>query len=657
MPGFFVTKPIVLFVAVLAATLAVYWPGLTGEFLLDDSVNLALVWRWLDGDIGWAQVVFGNTSGPLGRPISLLSFLLTAGVWGKSVVAFKAVNLGLHLVIGTLIFALLWRLFQKDRLFADRRAWWALGIAAVWLLHPLFTSTVFYVVQRMAMLSALFTVLALLAYVQGRLRIEAGCNRSGAFWLLCAVPLLTIFAALSKETGLLAPLLCGVIEVSYFRPNGGKRRPVAVRWFLTAFVLAPVVAGSTFLLLNPEFYSAGYINRPFEPLERLLTQARVLFEYVGSLLMPVGQHFSLYRDDYKISTGLLSPTTTLISVIGWALLAGLAVGLRRRVPGFAAGVGLFLVGHLIESTVFPLLIFFEHRNYLPSLGVFLATASLLALFAKSASRYMDHPSRVFGAAAVGLLLAFAFATFARTLAWQNPMYLLEESVKNYPDSRLGRMELAAQIMNAGPLADIDRAIAQYRHLQNLDLPSTRAIGHMGEIAVTCYARGTTDPDNLSEAFRSQPETLQADYLKAVESLGDVLRQRECEGAPLTEFARRLAETASRAHLPPTHTMVWRLRFEAAQLFAAASQNRPALEQARLAWETGSAELPVGMLLAAIHIRIGEFGAAARLLDIIGPQIPASDENGRALLAEYQEAIDDARENASLSRGFGGSARN
>lgn len=640
--------PLSLLLAALAAAVAVYWPGLSSGFLLDDDANLGPVWEWLRGETGWLQVVMQNGSGPLGRPISMLSFIVNAGLWGQSAFALKAVNLALHLATGCAIFGFLAQLFKRDTLLRDKRLLCAAAVAAVWLLHPLFASTVLYVVQRMAILSAFFMVLGLWAYVHGRLRIEEGHSRSGLIWIFAVVPLTTILAAFSKENGALLPLLCGVIEWTHFTPSHGYKRAQAGRWFLGVFVAAPILLGIAYLLLNPDFFLAGYENRPFTLGERLLTQSRILFDYVGNLLLPVGQHFSLYRDSYPLSSGLLRPITTLFALLAWLLIIASAIGLSRVIPGLAAGIGIYLVGHLTESSIYPLLMYFEHRNYLPGIGVFVATISVLAYVAHFVSARMDRPNLVVGGALVGLLLALSFATWARSLAWQNPRYLLEQSVSEYPDSRFARMELAALLMNDAPGPDVDGAIEHYQHLQGLELPSTRTIGYVGEIAVSCFSRGKTAPENLSAAFAQPPETIQSDYLKALEELGIILRRRDCEGASASEYADHLVAVADTTHLPQGARPVWRLRFEAARLYHSEQQIRKALEQAKLAWSTGAADLPVGMMVVGLHIRMGEFGAASKLLDQIGPQIPKTDRQGQSLLESYRSAIEEGARRSIFS---------
>lgn len=196
----------------------VYFPGVDGPFLFDDAPNIIQpIQAWLRGDTGWHEIVFGNDSGLLHRPLSNLSFALNARIGGLVPLPFKVVNVGIHILCGVSVFVLLQRLLRRDVLLGRHSAAAAICVAAVWLLHPMHVSTVLYVVQRMAQLSALFTLLALIAFVYSRDALEGGLARQGALGLLLLVPALTVFAVLSKENGALVPLLCLVIEVVYYR--------------------------------------------------------------------------------------------------------------------------------------------------------------------------------------------------------------------------------------------------------------------------------------------------------------------------------------------------------------------------------------------------------------------------------------------------------
>ena len=302
----------------LVALLA-YWPGLSGALIFDDLANLEPLRLWLADEVSWQHVLFGNESGPLGRPLSMASFLANVSITGDSVWWLKFGNLALHLITGGVLFAFFSALAPRDPQLRQY-AYWVPGVlAALWLLHPFMVGTVQYVVQRMAILSALFMIATILAYLHGRTRIEQGRTASGMLWLFLGVPILTALAALSKENGLLAPLLCGVLEWAYFAPRTGASRPRQVQLFLAAFIAAPLLAALTLLILNPEFYFAGYANRPFGPIERVLTQSRILFDYLGNIVLPNANDFSLFKDNYKVSTGVFSPPTTGLAIVAWLM--------------------------------------------------------------------------------------------------------------------------------------------------------------------------------------------------------------------------------------------------------------------------------------------------------------------------------------------------
>ena len=146
-----------LFAAGLVTAL-IYWPGLAGGFILDDAV---VVQPLVAAPAAISADTLLREFGPLGRPVSMLSFLLNARV-ADGLAAWKAVNLALHLVTGLLVFLLARCLFARVLSAPGQAAWPAVFTAAVWLVHPLFVSTTLYTYQRQAQLAALFSLLALL---------------------------------------------------------------------------------------------------------------------------------------------------------------------------------------------------------------------------------------------------------------------------------------------------------------------------------------------------------------------------------------------------------------------------------------------------------------------------------------------------------------
>lgn len=631
-------KNLILLTALLALAGLLYLPGLDGGLLFDDRINLEPLALWNNGEISWQEVAFGNSSGPLGRPVSMISFLLNIAITGDSVIGLKAGNLLLHLLTGVLLFWFMHALVIRDQNLVNHYSWAPLALTAVWLLHPMMVGTVLYVVQRMAILSAFFTLATLLAFIHGRSKIEIGSWRTGSAWLFIAVPLLTVLAALSKENGLLALLLCGVIEWVYFMPQNAARRPTAARLFVLLFIGLPLAGALLLLLLQPGFYFDGYANRPFEPLERVLTQTRVLFDYVGKLLIPVGSTFSLLRDDYQISNNLFSPLTTLFSVLGWVFLVTMAILLRRRVPGFSAGIGIFLVGHGMESTIFPLLIYFEHRNYLPAIGIILSVAALLAAAGHYLRTKLEHPRRVLQIGIFGLLIALAVATFARATVWSSNEALIRESLENYPSSVHLLMELQHILMTKSN-PDVGSARELSRQLLRQERPSTQLIGMLNLIRIDCLVDGETSPPLVKRAFEIQPETVQADLFTTFDALGNVLIEKPCVNLTAEQLADEIVEMVEQQALPSTLIQLWRLRFLGAKLYYSEGKLSEAYSQARAAW-SGSGNSPtIGLMVLGLQINLDMLESASQLYGELEKEIKPSNYRGRSLLEQYGNELD------------------
>lgn len=622
---------------VVLVALLVYWPGLDGELIFDDRANLEPLRLWLAGDISWQQVVFGNESGPLGRPLSMAAFLANVSLTGDSIWWLKFGNLALHLLTGGALYALFSRLAPRDRQLRQC-AYWVPGIvAALWLLHPFMIGTVLYVVQRMAILSALFMIAAMLAYVHGRTKIEQGRSTSGTLWLFLGVPALTSLAALSKENGLLAPLLCGVLEWAYFVPRKGGSRPRQVRLFFFAFIMVPILAALAILVLKPEFYFSGYANRPFGPFERVLTQSRILFDYIGNIVLPNGTNFSLLKDDYKVSTGLFSPPTTSLAILAWLIIVALAVKTRRAIPGFSAGVGIFLVGHLMESTVFPLLLYFEHRNYLPAIGILWSAAAVIAWIYPRLAEGMDKPKTILGGSLLLLFVALTAATYARSTVWQSAEQLALQSLQNSRDSRHVRMELA-RIALAKSVPDIQSARSHAQHLTTLDRSSSRMIGHLMQLVIDCQHSQVANPETIGRAFAFKPDTIEADLFHSIDVLTNISSRTECENLPPDVLAHYLSGLADISGQPASSKLIWRLRFNSANLFYQSGNLLSAHEQAEIAWRAGS-DTSVGMMLVGLKINLGRFDTASALLENLKKKIPESDRQGQKLINTYESALD------------------
>ena len=311
---------------------------------------------------------------------------------------------------------------------SKRAAWIGAATASLWLVHPLNLTAVAYIVQRMTSLSALFTALAILAYVSERF---AQRSRPGR-WLrtIVLVAGFGLLAAFSKETGLLTPVYLIVIELVVFRFRAADTRDTRTAKTLVVIVLSSL---ALVMVLYPILHSNplnGYAARPFDLEQRLLTEARVVSWYLAMLLVPDVQQMTLYHDGLRVSAGLLAPPTTLFALAALVTLLLGAIALRHRAPWFSFGMLFFFAGHLLESTVFPLELVFEHRNYLPSFGVLFAIVTGAALGLKR----LEVPPRFQALAPVPFIVILSVATHIRAHQWSgDPAAPLIDAL-NHPES-------------------------------------------------------------------------------------------------------------------------------------------------------------------------------------------------------------------------------
>lgn len=384
MPGWRRLLPILLLLVALVLTVAVYWVGLRGPFLFDDFANLPLLGEFgrLDTTDRILRYLTAGTADALGRPIALLTFLFDAIDWPAEPLAFKRSNLAVHLINGVLLYGLLGRLGELSSEGRQPARLGAALAAAAWLLHPFLVSTTLYVVQREAMLTATFVFLGLIGFVAGRVRVSRGETRSGLLLMAAGVIGGTALAMLCKANGALLPLLAFVLEktvLSALAPPSSESLARRVRVMLWLLVYLPSLALIAGLLVSiPGYAETAETYRSWTLTERVLTQPRMLMRYLQMLFLPRVYSPGLLNDDIEISNGLLSPASTLPAMLMVVALIAAAVCVRRRWPRLAAAILFFFAGHVLESTVVPLEMYFEHRNYLPAALLFWPLAMFAA---------------------------------------------------------------------------------------------------------------------------------------------------------------------------------------------------------------------------------------------------------------------------------------
>ncbi|MEO7621662.1 MAG: tetratricopeptide repeat protein [Gallionella sp.] len=496
-----------------ASALAViaYWPSLHGGYVFDDIVNIVLNTNVHIQALDWHSLGIATVGPPSAahRPLAMLSFAIDWYLGGGDPLRMKIENLIIHLINGFLLFGLL-RTLLRARLRAPaipRADWLALCVTAAWLLAPINFTAVAYIVQRMESLSQLFVLAGLWGYIAARERMREG--QPGLLRAVASILLGTAIGGLSKESAVLLPLYAVIAEWIIFgfeRADGRIDRRLLAMYLLLlvlpAFAALCWVAGHA-------LPAAAWAGRPFTIGERLLTEPRVLWDYVQWAVLPLPNQMSLYHDDIAISHGWFDPPTTALAILALAFALFAGARLRRTRPLVALGIGWFFAAHLLTATVIPLEIAFEHRNYFASIGLY------LALFSVVVPCSAGPQTRVRIGACVALIVFFATVTWIRALNWGNPLLFALSEAQMNPHSPRAAYELAGNYMELVQTQDRadPRLVAEaFKTLQHAaTMPGANILPDQGLLLLSVYLHRESPADawaRMQHKLATQPLTVQ-----------------------------------------------------------------------------------------------------------------------------------------------------
>jgi hypothetical protein len=354
-------------------------------------------------------------------------------------------------------------------------------------------SGVVLVVQRMTLLMAFFVLLGLIAYARGVQRQDLPIMRRSA-WLVTGLGLCTVMSFLSKENGILLPIYALVLDATVLRAFV-RRLPSSLQW-LRRLLIWPAVLFVLAYLLHAGFIAWGQQhNREFSLDERLLTEPRVLANYIVNTFFPRFGVYGLYHDDFSVSHSLASPPTTALCATLLVAVVVAAYTSRKHQPLLALGILWYLGGQLIESSTLMLELYFEHRNYVPLIGVMMAIGIGMTRLRLPAWR--KFASLAYGTWLIACCLATALS--ARVYASEN--LLATAWAEQQPDSVRAQIYLADRLAHGGRLDQALRVVitAQTRHPQDAELEANRVY-----LLCKTGTLKTQDMDNLDRVLLKAP---------------------------------------------------------------------------------------------------------------------------------------------------------
>lgn len=319
-----------------------------------------------------------ESTGEFYRPVANLTFALNWFFGKNNPVGYHLVDIFIHGLTATILYLSCIQLLNTPALRKKsyshiQKKNIALLAATLWLVAPIHTSAVTYIVQRMAQLAALFSISALFFYLRARL---SNNKLYQTIFFMCCLCCALLALGSKENTILLFPSLA-LIEAIFFLQLA-RIQKFALHNKKIFFLLFLLLSGGI-LFFSWNFIIAqanSYGHRNFTLSERILTEPRILIFYLSQIFYPTASRLSIAHD-IDLSSSLFTPWQTLPAIaccLGLILFASFQIHKR---PLLSFAILYYFLNHIVESTFLNLELIFEHRNLLPSLFLFLPIAAFL----------------------------------------------------------------------------------------------------------------------------------------------------------------------------------------------------------------------------------------------------------------------------------------
>jgi len=436
-----------------------------------------------------------------GRPIPALSLAVNYAIGGYSVKGYHIFNLIVHLLAGLTLYGLIKITLLSDRLkdrFGSSASLIAWTAAAIWLVHPIQTESVTYIIQRTESIMGLFYLLTLYAAAR------AMSSQRPLLWSLLSI-LCCALGMASKEVMITAPLLVLLYDRTFFA--GAFRPALRRRWLLYIGLAATWIILIVIMLTGPRAGTTGFKMGHITAWSYARTQFGIVVHYIKLCFWPTGQCLD-YCWRIVYSWQQIVPPMLLVA----ALVAAAFWGLWRNRSWAYPAVWFFLI-LAPTSTFIPIAdLAFEHRLYLPLAGVvILVVAGSYLLLQRIAAKPLKNILTAL--LIIAVIVSLTLTTLNRNRDYRSEVSIWRNIVEVSPYNLRGYFNLADSLRTEGK---IDEAFAQYLKAYKIapDNPDTHY-----NLANGLKAKGRISEaiDHYQQAIRLSP-----DYPDAHTNLGNVL---------------------------------------------------------------------------------------------------------------------------------------
>lgn len=426
------------------------------------------------------DTIYSNGPDKMYRPVACFTFALNWYLGGLDVFGYHLVNISIHILNSIFLYLVIVKILSikkhNGKNFKHKYEV-ALLASLLWAINPVNVQAVTYIVQRMASLATLFSIIAIYFY------LEFKSKKKMISLFACLVSFL--FGIFCKENAVMLPFSILLLEFVFFKKNFTKeifkKIPIIITCCLIVFAIAILLFDINLLGI------LKYENRVFTPVQRILTESRILVFYLYQIFIPNLSNLSIHHDIF-ISQSIFDPISTFFSIIFILFLIGSSIAVIKKYPLLSFAILFYFLNHIVESSIIGLELLFEHRNYLPSFFLFLPCANLVVSL-RDKFKIKSHV--LFGTihlVILILILCYGMTTYSRNFDWKTEKSLWEDAMEKAPESSRPPHNLAWSYY--GRIGDITKAMELYKKALSLNFyDKLKKSIILGNIALIHYEKG------------------------------------------------------------------------------------------------------------------------------------------------------------------------
>jgi len=392
--------------------------------------------------------LFADIKGPIGsRPFTLATFAINFYFGGLNTFGYHVFNIIIHIMNGILLYSLimitgrLLNYMEKDiRLVA-------FFSSLVFITHPVQTECVTYIVGRSTPLITVFYLSGMILFV------KAVNSKKAKVFYIAGLFIVSMFGMASRENFVTFPLMLILYDLFFVSGNNVKS---VINHYKIHTPVVLTLAYFVYLTLSYDYQIESGLSYKVLPFEYLRTQFNVHWTYVRLLVLPVNQNLDYY---YPVSKTLFE-FPTIFSFIGYVGLWGAGFYLWKRKSIISFCILWFMITLSPVSSIIPLAnMIFEHRLYLPSIGIIVAIIIVIFYVLNLIIRNSRISLAIYFTLLTAVISAFAWATYERNIVWKDEISLWKDVISKGPRNARGHGNLGDAYYRKGL---IEEAIKEYR---------------------------------------------------------------------------------------------------------------------------------------------------------------------------------------------------